>query len=171
MKRFAVAVAAMTALLFSAGSVAAADGGASVENLTVTFAPLNSDTCSSLPAGTTITWTGTEKSITRTRTAGGVMTVANTSHAHGVATDQAGNTYAFNYSNEFRVSNSVANPAVFSGTMTDSFSLAGQGPARLHNGFIAQFTTDFAGFFSFDPRNSRGDPIDFATGAAHCDPL
>jgi hypothetical protein len=90
---------------------------------------------------------------------------------NGTATDQAGNAYVFNYANDFRVSNSGASPGVFSGRMTDSFSLAGQGPAKLHNGFQAIFTTDFDTLNTFDPLNSRGDPLDFATGAAACDPL
>jgi hypothetical protein len=172
MKRFALAVGAALALAVNVGSATAADGAAQVENLSVVFAPLNSDTCQYLPEGTSITWSGLEKSITRTRTdAAGITTISNASHAHGFATDQDGNRYAFNYANEFRVSNSTANPDVFSGTMTDSFSLAGQGPARLHNGFNATFTTDFDTFFAFDPNSSRGDPIDFGTGAAHCDPL
>jgi hypothetical protein len=172
MKRLAFAIAAGMALVVSGGSAIAADGGATVENLSVSFAPLNSDTCPFLPEGTSITWSGTEKSITRTRTdSSGVTTISNTSHAHGFATDQDGNSYAFNYSNEFRVTNSAADPGVFNGSMTDSFSLAGQGPARLHNGFQASISTDLATFFTFSDVRSRGDPIDFATGAAHCDPL
>jgi hypothetical protein len=137
----------------------------------VTFT-LSAATCPNLPAGTTIEGTGMEKSITTTRTdAGGITTIQNTSHASGTASDQAGNAYVFNYSNDFRISNSAANPAVFSGRMTDSFSLAGQGPAMLHNGFQAIFTSDFATFAAFEPLNSRGDPLDFATGTAVCDPL
>jgi hypothetical protein len=41
----------------------------------------------------------------------------------------------------------------------------------LSNGFIATLTTNLNDVFIFDPINSRGDPIDFATGSAHCDPL
>ena len=55
--------------------------------------------------------------------------------------------------------------------MVDSFSLAGNGPAKLQNGFQAGFTTDFETLFAFDELNSRGDPIDFTTGTAICDPL
>jgi hypothetical protein len=172
MKSFAIAAGAVLALAFSAGSAMAADGGATVEYLSVSFAPLNSDTCQYLPEGTSITWSGIEKSITRTRTsAAGITTVSNTSHASGFATDQDGNRYAFNYSNGFRLSNSADDPGVFNGTMTDSFSLAGQGPARLHNGFQASLSTDLATFFTFSNVHSRGDPIDFATVTAHCDPL
>ena len=54
--------------------------------------------------------------------------------------------------------------------MTDHLSLAG--PAlHLNNGFIATLTTNFSDVFVFDPINARGDPIDFADGSAHCDPL
>jgi hypothetical protein len=172
MKRLAITIGAVLALAVSAGSAIAADGGATVEQLSVSFAPLNSDTCQFLPEGTSITWSGIETSITRTRTsAAGVTTISNTSHASGFATDQDGNRYAFSYSNSFRVSNSADDPGVFNGTMTDSFSLAGQGPARLHNGFQASLSTDFSTFFTFSNANSRGDPVDFATGEAHCDPL
>lgn len=132
---------------------------------------LSSATCSNLPAGTTVNGSGPEKSITNTRTRGGVTTMINTTHAHGRATDQVGNAYVFNYSNHFRASNTAANPDQFSGKMVDSFSLAGRGPARLHNGFLARFTTDFTSFFNLQPIHSRGDPISFPDGAAHCDPL
>ena len=87
------------------------------------------------------------------------------------ATDQAGNAYVFDYSNEFRVSDSVASPGVFTGTMSDHFSLGGSGPAKVSNGFLASLTTDLATFFTFEEINSRGDPIDFATGEEECDPL
>ena len=173
MKRTAIS-AALVALLLGAGT-ATAGGGATVETIQMTFAPLNSETCSYLPDGTSITWSGTGTSITTSRTdANGVTTIGNTTHANGFATDQDGNTYAFNYSNEFRISNTLADPTVFSGLMTDSFSLAGQGPATLSNGFVAVFTTDFVSF-GFEPLVSRGDPISFAPYpegfTAHCDPL
>jgi hypothetical protein len=173
MKRTAIS-AALVALLLSTGT-ATASGGATVETIAMTFAPLTSDTCPYLPNGTSITWSGTGTSITTSRTAAdGVTTIRNTTHAHGFATDQDGNTYAFNYSNEFRVSNTMADPMVFSGLMTDNFSLAGNGPARLSNGFVAVFTTDFVSF-GFEPLVSRGDPISFAPYpegfTAHCDPL
>jgi hypothetical protein len=171
MKRLALAMGIVLVLLVGPGSAAAADGGADIQIVTVSFAPLNSETCQYLSEGTSITWTGPLTSITRTRTdAGGITTVSNMSQASGVATDQDGNPYAFNYSNSFRVSNTIADQGTFTGTMTDSFSLAGQGPARLHNGFNAGLTTDFATFV-FDSVHSRGDPIDFDTVAAHCDPL
>jgi hypothetical protein len=141
---------------------------------TVSFvggAGLSDATCQYVPAGTTISWTGPETATFIARTdASVVTTVSSVSHASGTATDNHGNAYAFDYSNAFRVSNSVGVPDTFTGTMTDHFSLAG--PAlNLSNGFIATLTTNFSDVFVFDPINSRGDPIDFADGFAHCDPL
>jgi hypothetical protein len=171
MKRAITAVVAAVVLVVGQGTASAADGGATVETFPVSFV-ISSDSCSNLPDGTTIEGAGTEKSITTTRTdASGLTTIRNTSIAHGTATDQDGNTYVFLYSNEFRVSNSAADPGLFSGLMNDHFSLSGPGPAKLSNGFTARFTTDFAGFFSFEPIHAHGDPISFPEGIAHCDPL
>ena len=170
MKRLAMTVGALTvsALAFAAANAAA---GATIDEFPVSFT-LTAASCPNLPAGTTVEGTGWEKSITNTRTdQKGVMTVTNTSHAFGTATDQAGNRYVWNYSNSFGVSNTGTADPVFSGRMVDSFSLAGSGPAKLQNGFQAGFTTDFQTLFAFDELNSRGDPIDFTTGAAICDPL
>jgi hypothetical protein len=154
-------------------------GGASamakplVETFPVSFT-LTSETCSNLPEGTTITGSGMEKSITTTLiNTSGVATVINATHAHGTATDQDGNVYVFDYSNEFRASNTAADPDVISGRMTDHFALSGRGPSKLNNGFVALFTAaaDFS-FFGFDAVISEhGDPLSFPDGAAHCDPL
>jgi hypothetical protein len=96
----------------------------------------------------------------------------NATHAHGTATDQDGNEYVFDYSNEYRISNTVANPDLFTGLMTDHFSNSGSGPAKLNNGFVAQvsFSSGFT-VFSAQPISSHGDPLSFPDGAAHCDPL
>jgi hypothetical protein len=172
MKRLAT-IAAVAMTLLVALPVGAAKGEIVIETIPMTFAPLNSDTCQFLPDGTEISWSGTGASITRTSTdASGVTTIRNVTHANGVATDQDGNSYRFNYSNSFTFSDSVADPGIFSGRMVDAFSLAGPGDIGLHNGFVAIVTTDFA-TFSFDVITSRGDPISFSTGPveAHCDPL
>ena len=106
-----------------------------VETFPVSFT-VTSETCSNLPSGTELTGSGTGKSISTTRTdQDGVVTVVNSTHAHGTATDQEGNTYVFNYSNEFRASNTAADPDMISGRMTDHFSLSGRGPSKLNNGF------------------------------------
>jgi hypothetical protein len=170
MKRLAISVIVLVVLVVGVTSAVAASGGATVDTFPVSFV-LSSDACSYLPPGTTVTGSGPETSITTVRTdSNGVTTIVNATHAHGTATDQAGNVYVFNYSNEFRLSD---DEGVFSGLMTDSFSLAGNGPARLHNGFVAALTTADFLVFSWDVRHASGDPIDFSTGPviAHCDPL
>jgi hypothetical protein len=55
----------------------------------------------------------------------------------------------------FRVSNSIGDPGTFTGTMTDSCSLAGPS-LHLSIGFIAAMTTNLSNVFVFDPINSRG---------------
>lgn len=176
-KRATVIVGVLAGLCLAAGPAAAAGGhglGGPPTVSTVSFvngAGLSNATCQFVPAGTTISWTGPETARTIVRTdASGVTTVSVVSHASGKATDNNGNTFAFNYSNAFRVSNSLADPTTFTGVMTDHFSLAGPS-LQLSNGFRAALTTNLGDVFVFDPINSRGDPIDFATGAAHCDPL
>jgi hypothetical protein len=173
LKRMATAsvAIALAVLVFGGGSAVAAGGGASVSVVPVSFATLSSTSCPYVPAGLTIDWSGPERQITTVRTdASGVTTVSVTSHASGKATDQDGNLYAFNYSNQFRVSNSAENQPLFIGVMTDHFSLAGNG-LQLINGFMATFTTNFVDQFSFQPIHVRGDPISFPDGQAHCDPL
>ena len=170
MKRLVTLVLAAAALALGGTSALAAG----VEK-PVSFV-MTSAQCPHLPPGTTITGTGTEKSIEHVTTdRKGITTIHNVTHSHGTAKDQAGNTYVFNYANSFRISNSATSPAVFSGLMIDAFSLAGRGPARLHNGFIAVFTLEFGTTpeptARFQELHSRGDPIDFDTGEARCDPL
>lgn len=152
--------------------VTALPAGASplIETFPVSFT-LSSAQCSNLASGTTLTGSGGGKSITIERTnASGVTTVINATHAHGTATDQDGNVYVFDYSNEFRVSNTVASPDVFTGLMTDHFSNSGSGPAKLNNGFVASITLTPTSV-SVVPISSHGDPLSFPDGAAHCDPL
>jgi hypothetical protein len=162
--------------------VEAAGNGVTRDTIAVSFVMSSPDavtatttaTCGLLPPGTTLTGSGTETSFTTRRTnEQGIETVINATHAHGTATDHAGHRYAFNYSNEFQVANSVVQPDIYSGTMNDAFSLAGNGPANLHNGFVAGITTNATlTTFSFPiDRESHGDPIEFPSGASHCDPL
>ena len=176
MKRLLTALAGVCALAIGVGNAVGADGGAQISTVSASFAPLSSDTCPFIPSGVSFSWSGPETQITNTRTdANGDTTLSVRSHAEGNATDQDGNEYAFNYSNQFRVTNTVSDPGTFSGTMTDHFSLAGHG-IHLSNGFIATITIAFdengnVVAFSADPINSRGDPISFPDGVAHCDPL
>jgi hypothetical protein len=169
MGRSVVTVVGVVSLGLSLGSMVIASNGATVETRAVEFV-LSSETCSNLPSGTVLTGSGTEKSITVTRVdRDGVVTVTNSTHTRGTATDQDGNTYVFNYSNEFRA---TLDEGVYSGLMTDAFAVAGRGPARLNNGFVGHFRSDFSTFFTVpDVISSHGDPLDFETGDVHCDPL
>ncbi len=169
MKRAVVTVIGVVSFALSLGAIVVASNGATVETFPVSFV-LSSEMCSNLPSGTVLTGSGTEKSITTTRTdRDGMVIVTNSSHAHGTATDQDGNTYVFNYSNEFRA---TLEGGVYTGFMTDSFALAGGGPARLNNGFVGNFESDFSTFFTVPGViSSHGDPLDFVTGDTHCDPL
>ena len=162
-------VTAIGVVLFAVGSLAAAGKGATIQTFPVSFV-LTSATCSNLPSGTVLTGSGTEKSITTTGTdRDGVVTVRNSTHAHGTATDQDGNTYVFNYSVAYRA---TLDGGVYSGFISDAFMLAGSGPARLNNGFVGDFVSDFSTFFRApNVISSHGDPIDFVTGDVHCDPL
>jgi hypothetical protein len=169
MTRSLLTTVSVVSLALSLGSTVAARNRAAVDTFPVNFV-LTSATCSNLPIGTEITASGTGKSITTSGTdQDGVVTIINSTHAHGTATDQDGNTYVFNYSNEFRA---TLTEGVYSGLMTDAFTLAGQGPAQLNNGFVGHFTSDFSSFFTVpNVISSHGDPLDFVTGAVHCDPL
>ena len=167
MRRLLITTVGVVSL--TVGSIIAANEGATVETFPVGFV-LTSETCSNLPDETELTGSGTGKSITTTRTdRDGVVIVTNATHSHGTATDQDGNTYVFNYSNEFRA---TLDGGVYSGLMTDAFAVAGRGPARLNNGFVGHFVSDFSSFFTVpDVITSHGDPLDFETGDVHCDPL
>ena len=169
MRRSVVTVIGVVSLALSLGGIVVASNGATVETSAVDF-ELSWKTCPNLPTGTELVGSGTQKSITTTRTdRDGAVIVRNATHSHGTATDQAGNTYVFNYSNEFRA---TLDGGVYSGFMTDAFALTGQGPAHLNNGFVGEFESDFSTFFRLPVViSSHGDPLDFVTGEVHCDPL
>jgi hypothetical protein len=165
-----VLTAVAAAALLLPGSAVAGDGTTTVEPFPADFT-MSWETCPNLPEGTAITGTGTGRSVTTTKTdRRGITTVFNSTIAPGRATDQDNNSYRFLYSNQFRVSNTTADPDTYTGIMVDLFLLHGDGPARLRNGFLARITTDLENF-AFDPIFAFGDPIDFETGAAICDPL
>lgn len=169
MKRLALTAAGTAVFALVLGTAISARGGATIDEFPVSFV-LTSGTCSNLPAGTVLTGTGTEKSITTFTNRNGVPTLANSSHAHGTAIDQNGNVYVFNYANEFQ--GTFDNNGVLTATMNDSFIVAGSGPAKLSNGFLGTIVTDFVSFFTVPQvTRSHGDPLDFVTGDVHCDPL
>jgi hypothetical protein len=169
MRRYVFTTIGVVSLVLSLGGLVDAGQGPTIETFPVSFV-LTSATCPNLPEGTVLTGSGTGKSITTTRTdRDGVVTVTNSTHAHGKSTDQAGNTYVFNYSIAFRA---TLEGGVYSGFISDAFALAGRGPVRLNNGFVGDFESDFSTFFRApNVISSHGDPLDFATGDVHCDPL
>jgi hypothetical protein len=170
-RRFSMRRLALVPAILMIALVVALPAGASPTRREVGFT-LTSETCPNLPAGTTLNGSGIESSITIESTKGGVTTTINATHTHGTSTDQDGNVYVFDYSNEFRVSNTIDDPETFTGLMTDHFSNSGPGPAKLNNGFVANVTffPDFP-FFSADAISSHGDPFDFVNGTGICDPL
>src|SRR4029453_4746672 len=107
MRRLAlVSVALLIVLLVALPAVARPSGGTREG----TF-ELSSDQWSNLAEGTALEGSGIERAIETVRTnASGVTTIINTTHTHGTTIDQDGNVYVFDYSNEFRVSNTVASP-------------------------------------------------------------
>jgi hypothetical protein len=175
--RLTAALLALFALAFGAGTAPAASDGALVEDEPAAFTMSSTATngfapgCEFLPDGVEISWEGTLRSVTVVRVEqDGAVTVQNQSSASGKATDQAGNTYAFSYTNHFKVTETTPGSGVFTGKMTDHFSLAGN-HVKLNNGFTATFTTNFVDLFTFDPSRSFGSPLDFDTGLPLCDPL
>jgi hypothetical protein len=162
--------AAGVALLIIPGAALAQGTERTVETNPVTF-EIKAENCRHLPAGTTISGTGTLTSVTWTTKRRRITTVTNISSALGTATDQAGGQYTFVYSNSFRIHNTKRRPRVYSGPMTDYFALQGAAGMALSNGFLARFTTNNRDLNVFVPINAFGDPIDFAEGTPHCDPL
>jgi hypothetical protein len=165
-----VAVVAITTVLAGVAPAAAAAGDVTKNVEPVSFT-LSSEQCPNLPADTTIVGTGTLRSVTHEMTSrNGVTTRTVTATAAGTAVDDDGNRYHFAYSNHYRGSTSP-DDTVFSGRMTDHFSLSGPGPARLNNGFIADFTINLGTFTFEEPIHEYGDPLSFPEGAPVCDPL
>jgi len=130
-------------------------------------------TCPRLAPGTTITGKGRQRSATTTTTdpATGIKTVVNFTRAVGTAADQRGARYTFIYINAFTVTNTVANPGQYAGTMSDAFELTRPGRTKLSNGFVAAYTTDLAAAVTYRRLYAFGDPLDFAAGTSRCDPL
>jgi hypothetical protein len=177
MKPIAAGIVVIVALLLGvSGTNADASSGAPVvETKTVSF-HMSSATCTHLPTGASIDGTGTQVSITLVTTDHlSVKTIRNSTTVTGTATDQSKNSYAFQYANQFTISNTRHAPDDFSGEMTDLFVLAGNGPAFLDNGFVANLTTnaDVTRVSKWKVHQSHGDPIIIENGefVAHCDPL
>ena len=103
----------------------------------------------------------------------GVTVFSLTSVGVGTATDQAGNAYTWLYEARFRASNTPADPTTFRGVFEDEFTLGGDGPEQLHNGFVTgiTFVGSPAAPFTFAPRHVFGDPVQFEPFENRCDPI
>jgi hypothetical protein len=175
--RLIAASMAVLALAFGASTATAATIEVVVDDPDASFTMSSIETngvpggCEFLPDGVVISWEGTLHSVTIVKVEpSGALTIQNTSTASGKATDEDDNEYAFSYSNHFKVTETAPGSGLFTGTMTDHFSLAGN-HINLNNGFSATFTTNFEDVFEFDPSREFGSPLDFETGAPLCDPL
>jgi hypothetical protein len=175
--RFIAAFTTMLALTLGAGTATAATIDVVVEEVPAGFTMSSTETngvsggCEFLPEDVVISWEGTLRSVTLVKVEpSGALTIQNTSTASGKATDEDDNEYAFSYSNHFKVTETAPGSGLFTGTMTDHFSLAGN-QIKLNNGFTATFTTNFEDVFEFDPSREFGSPLDFETDAPLCDPL
>jgi len=153
----------------SVGRNANANGAVTTQS-PVTFT-ITTAQCPSLPAGTVLQGSGELRNIVNTHSSRGITRQTTTAHASGTATDQAGNTYVWVYANQLNETNTPPSLDWY-GTMIDHFSLAGSGPAHINANFVADSHHDTAySFFYLTPRSVVGDPIDFGTVTAHCDPL
>ena len=147
--RIAGAVAIAGALLLGPGVAVASAAPPAQRPVAWT---LTAAQCPNLPTGTTVTGTGTLREVQ-----GGRVSVE---HATGTATDQAGNVYRWSYS--FRAVSRSEDSELW----VDHFVVAGAGPATLNNGFVAVISPDGA-----DVIHEFGNPINFETLTAICDPL
>ena len=156
----------------SAGNAAGRNANGAIKTETPATFTITAVQCPSLPAGTVLQGSGELRTIVNTHASGrGITRQTTTAHAQGTATDQAGNTYAWVYANQLNETNTPPSLDWY-GTMIDHFSLAGSGPAQINAGFVADSFHDTGyTFFFLTPRSVVGDPIDFASISAHCDPL
>ena len=158
-------------LLFGAASdpAHAIRKGAAVPNSFPVAFTITSAQCSSVPAGTVVQGNGLKTDIVNVHVTGGVTRQIVTSHAHGTATDQSGNTYAWSYSAQQNDTSSDGQN--WAGSLVDHVSLAGSGPVHIVAGFVGIVTFN-ANTFAITPSTVIGDPIGFTDPfPAHCDPL
>ncbi len=129
--------------------------------------------CTQLPPDTTVSGSGTLARVSVTTVKDGVTSIRVVAQATGTATDNNGNVYRFHYGNIDDSQNSVASPDLFIGTMLDQFSLSGNGPANLTNGFsgATSFDVETGEFLISSTQWVHGDPVTFPIVTSVCDPL
>ncbi len=164
----------LCSLTFASPASTAASNETTVTHTSVSWEIVGGTNCSQLPPGAVITGEGTlTNQIVFHTGRDGLTTVHWYQIANGSATDQIGNSYRWVYKNHEDLVNSLANPLLYTGTMTDSFGLVG-GPLRFSNGFTANVTDDLGnlgGIFIAEPTSVRGDPFNFPSGPGRCDPI
>jgi hypothetical protein len=142
------------------------DGDGAGEAVTWT---LSATQCAQLPAGITVNGTGTKTVTFKSLVKKGKRLDAYMETATGTATDSAGATYTWNYAFSSITS---GKKAPFKGVAIDHFQLIAQnGPVAVHAFFIANVSIDANDVPTLTPTLSVGDPLDFASGAPHCDAL
>ncbi|MDA3040422.1 MAG: hypothetical protein O3C27_13020 [Actinomycetota bacterium] len=134
---------------------------------------LTSEQCPHLPDGTTVWGEGTLTDTVIAKEKDGVTSLHIVSQASGSAYDNHGNVYHFHYGDINEQQNSVASPNLFIGTMVDQFSLAGNGPANLTNGFkgTTSFDANTNAFLITSVQWMHGDPVTTPVVNSICDPL
>jgi hypothetical protein len=166
--RFVSTLAAILLFGIAADSAHAVRKGALRPNSIPVAFTITSSQCSSVPAGADVQGTGVKTDIVRTHVTGGVTREIVTSHAHGTATDQLGNTYVWSYS--FQQNATSSDGQNWAGSVVDHFSLAGSGPVHIVAGFVGSVAFD-ANTFTITPSTVIGDPLGFDDLSVHCDPL
>jgi hypothetical protein len=170
----ALAMCAATLTLTAAPASLAAENETTVTHTPVAWVIAGGPSCDQLEVGEVITGEGTITNRIVSHTGrDGLTTVHWYQIANGSAVDQNGHRYRWVYKNHENLVNSLANPLLYTGTMTDSFNLVG-GPLAFSNGFIGTVTDDLGnlgGIFIVVPTSVTGDPLEFPSGPGRCDPI
>jgi hypothetical protein len=179
--RLFIALTAVACLSMGSAQAASADdpedhghdhgGTTTVTPFPVRFVIRKSD-CKMIPDDTVLTGEGTLTDTKTVRVHDGVTTETIVTPGEGTATDQNGKQYHWKYFSTSKASNSREWTNLFSGVFDDRFSLSGDGPITLENGFTAVTVSDTsANTFSIYPKKTHGDPFAFPNGPNRCDPV
>jgi hypothetical protein len=180
-QRLFIALTAVACLTIGSAQAASADdpgdhghdhgGTTTVTPFPVQFV-INESNCSMVPPGTVLTGEGTLTDTKTVRVRDGVTIETVVTPGEGTASDQNGKHYHWKYFSTSKASNSREWTNLFSGVFDDRFSLSGDGPITLENGFTAVTVSDtLANTFGLYPKKSYGDPFAFPTGPNRCDPV
>ena len=169
----AVALAMLSVALPAAGALADdATPPAPTAVKKVSFT-ITAKQCPDLPQGVTIKGAGTSRKWESASVdAAGMTHYSAVTIVTGTATDNKGGRYRFDYHDSFSTSHTTV-PYV--ALLTDHFDLVPRGAfgGGLHTFFVANVTVKSEDPFdaAFEPTYVQGDPTDFTTLKAHCDPI